>query len=162
VNQGFSIARFESEVASHPFGIVHVASHAEFSGDAAGSFLLAYDGRISLERLASVVGSTRFRAEQPLELLALSACETAAGDDRAALGLAGVALRAGARSALATLWAVNDEAAAKLVTGFYRALQDPALSRAAALQSAQLELLHSREWGHPALWAPFVLISSWL
>ena len=161
-NQGFSVARFESEVADHPFGIVHVASHAEFSGDAAGSFLLAYDGRISLERLASVVGSTRFRAEQPLELLALSACETAAGDDRAALGLAGVALRAGARSALATLWSVNDEAAAKLVTGFYRALGDPALSRAAALRSAQLELLRSREWGHPALWSPFVLISSWL
>ena len=162
VNEGFSVARFESEVAEHPFGIVHVASHAEFSGDAAGSFLLAYDGRISLERLSGVVGATRFRAEQPLELLALSACETAAGDDRAALGLAGVALRAGARSALATLWAVNDEAAAKLVTGFYRQLENPALSRAEALRNAQLELIATREWGHPALWAPFVLISSWL
>jgi CHAT domain-containing protein len=57
---------------------------------------------------------------------------------------------------------VNDEAAAKLVTAFYREFARPDLSRAAALQSAQLELLRSREYGHPALWAPFVLISSWL
>ena len=162
LNQQFAVARFVEEVEGHPFGIVHVASHAEFSDDPAGSFLLAYDGKISLERLASVVGSTRFRAEQPLELLALSACETAAGNDRAALGLAGIALRSGARSALATLWSVNDEAAAKLVTGFYRELANPELSRAEALQRAQLELLRTREWGHPALWAPFVLISSWL
>ena len=57
---------------------------------------------------------------------------------------------------------MNDEAAAKLVTGFYRELANPELSRAEALQHAQLELLRTREWGHPALWAPFVLISSWL
>jgi CHAT domain-containing protein len=162
LNEQFEVARFVEEVEEHPFGIVHVASHAEFSGDAQGSFLLAYDGKISLERLASVVGSTRFRADQPLELLALSACETAAGNDRAALGLAGIALRAGARSALATLWSVNDDAAAKLVTAFYRKLGNPELSRAEALREAQLELLRTREWGHPALWAPFVLISSWL
>ena len=162
LNEQFAVARFVEEVEGRPFGIVHVASHAEFSDDPQGSFLLAYDGKISLERLASVIGSTRFRAEQPLELLALSACETAAGNDRAALGLAGIALRAGARSALATLWSVNDEAAAKLVTSFYRELANPELSRAEALRNAQLELLRTREWGHPALWAPFVLISSWL
>jgi len=162
LNEQFAVSRFVEEVEERPFGIVHVASHAEFSGDPEGSFLLAFDGKISLERLASVVGSTRFRAEHPLELLALSACETAAGSDRAALGLAGIALRAGARSALATLWSVNDDAAAKLVTAFYRELGNPELSRAEALQQAQLELLRTREWRHPALWAAFVLISSWL
>jgi CHAT domain-containing protein len=162
MNRDFVVSRFVSLVEERPFGIVHVASHGEFSDDPEGSFLLAYDGKISLERLASVVGTTRFRSEQPLELLALSACETAAGNDRAALGLAGIALRSGARSALATLWSVNDEAAAKLVTAFYRELGRPELSRAQALQGAQLELLHTREWSHPALWSPFVLISSWL
>jgi CHAT domain-containing protein len=162
LNEQFAVSRFVEEVEERPFGIVHVASHAEFSGDPEGSFLLAFDGKISLERLASVVGSTRFRAEHPLELLALSACETAAGNDRAALGLAGIALRAGARSALATLWSVNDDAAVKLVTAFYRELGNPQLSRAEALQQAQLGLLRTRGWGHPALWAPFVLISSWL
>jgi CHAT domain-containing protein len=158
----FLVSRFVRLVEERPFGIVHVASHAEFSDDPDGSFLLAFDGKISLERLASVVGTTRFRSEQPLELLALSACETAAGNDRAALGLAGIALRSGARSALATLWPVNDEAAAKLVSAFYRELGRPELSRAQALQAAQLGLLRTREWSHPALWSPFVLISSWL
>ena len=162
LNQDFRVASFLGEVEERPFGIVHVASHAEFSDDPSASFLLAYDGKISMERLAGIIGTTRFRSEQPLELLALSACETAAGNDRAALGLAGVALRSGARSALATLWSVNDEAAAKLVTAFYRELGNHALSRAQALQAAQLELLRTREWSHPALWSPFVLISSWL
>ncbi len=76
--------------------------------------------------------------------------------------LAGIALRAGARSALATLWSVNDESSTRLVTGFYAELSDPAVSRAEALRRAQLALLEQRGLRHPAFWAPFVLISSWL
>ena len=94
--------------------------------------------------------------------MTLSACETAAGDERAALGLAGVALRAGARSAVGTLWSVDDEASADLITHFYRELGDPARSRAQALQRAQLALLKTRNYRHPAYWSPFLLISSWL
>jgi CHAT domain-containing protein len=106
LDEQFAVARFTSELGGRPFGIVHVASHGEFTADISQSFLLAWDGKIAMTELASLVGATRFRT-QPLELLTLSACETAAGDDRAALGLAGVAVRAGARSALATLWAVT-------------------------------------------------------
>jgi CHAT domain-containing protein len=162
VNAEFQVERFVDEVESRPFGIVHIASHAEFADDPSQSFLLAYDGKISMERLSEVVATTRFRAEQPLELLTLSACETAAGNDRAALGLAGIALRAGARSALATLWSVNDQAAAELVSAFYDRLGEPDRSRAQALQAAQLELLAQRSYRHPAYWSPFILISSWL
>lgn len=158
----FRIERFEAEIAARPFGIVHVASHGEFSGNASESFLLAWDGKLSMDRLAQVVATTRFRSEQPLELLTLSACQTAAGDERAGLGLAGVALRAGARSALATLWSVNDEASADLVIEFYAQLAHPELSRAEALQRAQLKLLATPDYRHPAYWAPFLLISSWL
>jgi CHAT domain-containing protein len=86
MNEGFAIERFESELANAPFGIVHIASHGEFGGDPSQSFLLAYDGRMSMDQLSRFIGATRFRAEQPLELLTLSACESAAGDDRAALG----------------------------------------------------------------------------
>jgi CHAT domain-containing protein len=103
----------------------------------------------------------RFR-ERGLELLALSACNTAAGDDRAALGLAGVALRAGARSALATLWPVNDEASAMLVSEFYTQIRDPTVSRAVALQRAQVKVLRTRGYEHPVYWAPYVLVGSWL
>jgi CHAT domain-containing protein len=162
LNDQFVVARFASEVEGRPFGIVHIASHGEFSEDPSQSFLLAYDGKLSMNRLAQLVGTTRFRQEQPLELLMLSACETAAGDERAALGLAGIALRAGARSALATLWSVNDQASANLVVAFYGGLSQGELSRAQALQRAQLELIGHRGYRHPAFWSPFVLISSWL
>jgi CHAT domain-containing protein len=161
MNADFVAARFQDEVSRQPFGIVHVASHGEFSADVSKSYLLTYDDRLSMEQLAEVVGTTRFR-EEGLELLTLSACETAAGDERAALGLAGVAISAGARSALATLWAVNDEASARLVSRFYHHLGDPTLNRAQALQRAQLEVLRNRFTRHPGYWAPYLLISSWL
>jgi CHAT domain-containing protein len=92
----------------------------------------------------------------------LSACETAAGDDRAALGLAGVAFRAGARSALATLWFISDESTALLVSDFYRNLRNSDLSKAEALRRAQRALIDSEEFQHPAYWAPFLLIGNWL
>ena len=158
---GTPIARFTNALNTQPFGIVHIASHGEFSADASQSFLLAWDGKISMGDLSALVGVTRFRT-QPLELLTLSACETAAGDERAALGLAGVAVRSGARSAVATLWAVNDEASAALLAEFYRALGDPALSRAQALQRAQLQVMQIHRWRHPGYWSPYLLISSWL
>lgn len=161
MNEDFLTTRFEKEVETQPFGIVHIASHAEFGGDPSESFLLAYDGRLPMNRLAHAVGTTRFRREQPLELLTLSACETAVGNERAALGLAGIALQAGARSALASLWSVNDAASTRLIGEFYAKLHQDA-SRAEALQHAQLALLEQRGHRHPAFWSSFVLISSWL
>jgi CHAT domain-containing protein len=103
----------------------------------------------------------RYR-DEPLELLTLSACDTAEGDDRAALGLAGVAVRAGARSALATLWEVDDAVAAELIMDFYRELQSSSASRAVALQRAQLKVLSDPRYGHPGYWSPFLMINSWL
>jgi CHAT domain-containing protein len=161
LNKQFVAEAFEYELKQQPFDIVHLASHGEFAANAEDSFLLTYDGRISMDRLAQLVGKTRFRS-RGLELLALSACESAAGDDRAALGLAGVALQAGARSALATLWAVNDEVSAQLMIDFYRRLADPSQSRVEALQQAQVKVLQQRAYRHPAYWAPYLLIGSWL
>jgi len=160
-NREFVTENFEAAISKSAFDIVHVASHAEFTADAKQSFLLTYDGRIPMDELGALVSTTRFR-ERGLELLTLSACETAAGDDRAALGLAGVALRAGARSALATLWSVNDEVAAELISNFYKGLGEQSLSRARALQSAQIKVLRTSAFRHPSYWAPFLLISNWL
>jgi CHAT domain-containing protein len=157
----FSADALEAALARRAFDIVHIASHGEFSTEAGRSFVLTHGGRLGMERLASIIGSTRFR-ERPVELLALSACQTAAGDERAALGLAGVAVHAGARSALATLWSVHDDSAASLVETFYAELRRPGVSRAAALQRAQLHLLRETPYRHPAYWAPFLLINSWL
>lgn len=161
MNEEFIAPAFEAALLEKPFGIVHVASHGEFRAEADESYLLTYDDRITMNELAGLVGATRYR-EEPLELLVLSACETAVGDDRAALGLAGVAVRAGARSAMATLWRVNDRAAGELVAEFYRQLVKPATSRAQALQRAQIKSLKTRRYRHPGYWAPFLMISNWM
>jgi CHAT domain-containing protein len=159
-DQDFRLGRVEQELRKEDFGIVHIASHGQFAGDVEESFILTFDDKLTLDRLGQFVGLLRFR-NTPLELLTLSACETAVGDDRAALGLAGVAIKAGARSALATLWRVQDEATALLVTEFYRQLQDPTVSRARALQRAQLQLLHNPRYQDPFFWSPFLLLNSW-
>ncbi len=114
-----------------------------------------------MTRLGDMVGVARFR-EKPLELLVLSACQTAAGDDRAALGLAGVAVHAGARSAIGTLWFISDESTLELVTDLYRHLGDPTLSKAQALRQAQLKLIAGDRFAHPVYWSPFLLISNGL
>ena len=161
LNKGFSSATLEKELQNKEFSIVHIASHGNFGSDVNNTFLLTYDDKLTMDKLSQYIGLFRFRSE-PLELLTLSACETAAGDERAALGLAGVTIRAGARSALATLWHVNDQASSSLVGEFYKHLSSPSVSRAIALKNAQLKLMSDRSYEHPAFWGPFLLINNWL
>lgn len=161
VDREFRVSSFEQRLRATPYSIVHIASHGEFQGDPKRSFLLAYDGRLSMDGLEGVMKLARFR-DDPVELLTLSACRTAAGDDRAALGIAGVAVKAGARSALATLWYVNDEASSRLVTDFYRQLRQPGASKAKALAAAQRAVIADERFRHPGYWAPFLLIGNWL
>jgi CHAT domain-containing protein/Tfp pilus assembly protein PilF len=161
VNQNFLISRIERELKDKQFTMMHIASHGRFENDIRKTFLLTFDGRLTMDQLEQFVGLFKFR-EDPLELLTLSACETAAGDDRAAMGLAGVAIKAGARSTLATLWHINDQASSELVSEFYRQLRDPSVSRAIALKRAQLKLLNDRSYQHPGYWSPFLLINNWL
>ena len=160
-DQAFLTSHLGQELKDQRFTIVHIASHGEFQAESNESFLVTFDGKISMDQLGQLVGLLRFR-DEPLELLTLSACDTAAGDDRAALGLAGVAVKAGARSAVGTLWRVSDQAAAELISEFYRQLKRPGVSRAAALQQAQLTTLSNPRYAHPFFWAPFLLINNWL
>jgi CHAT domain-containing protein/Tfp pilus assembly protein PilF len=161
LNQDFILPGVEKSLKDEHFTIVHIASHGQFERDVDKSFLLTFDDKLTMDRLNQYIGLLRFR-EDPLELLTLSACVTAAGDDRAALGLAGIAVKAGARSALGTLWHINDESSSLLVAEFYRQLRNPAISRAVALQRAQLKLLNDRQYQHPRYWSPFLLINNWL
>ena len=161
LNADFRRETLHRELSGEPFGLVHLATHAQFSGTAGGAFLQAWDGPIGINELAADIELFRFR-DAPLELLTLSACETAQGDDRAALGLSGIAIQSGARSAVGTLWSVNDPAAASLINAFYHAMLVGGESRAQALRGAQQELLAQRQYRHPVYWAPFILIGSWL
>ena len=160
LDEAFLRSDLRESLEDRNFGIVHIATHAQFSADSDDTFLLAWDGRLGLDELAEDVGLFRFR-DEPLELLTLSACETARGDDRAGLGLSGMAVKAGARSVLGSLWSVNDPAATALVETFYIRLM-AGDSRAQALRAAQLGLLADFRYRHPAYWAPFLLIGTWL
>ena len=161
VNRDFVVANLENRLKAERFTILHIASHGEFGGTPAQTFVLTFDDKLTMDRLDQYIGLFKYR-DDPLELLTLSACETAEGDDRAALGLAGVAVRAGARSAVATFWQVHDTVAAELLTYFYRQLQDQSVSRAVALQRAQLSILSNPRYTHPGYWSPFLMINSWL
>lgn len=160
LNSTFTRARFARDLKSGRYDVVHIASHGQFGNDPSRTFVLAYDGKLTMDDLESDIkyGSRR---DIPLEMLILSACETASGDDRAALGLAGVALKAGARSALATLWYINDKASGAMVAAFYKGLK-AGLSRAQALRAAQRALAADPRFAHPAYWAPYLLIGDWL
>jgi len=160
-NKAFTVSNFEQDLDKTPYSIVHVASHGKFEKDARNTFLLTYNGKLDMDTLEGFMASTTYR-EQPVELLTLSACQTAVGDDQAALGLGGVAVKAGARSALASLWYINDQASSLLITEFYKSLKEPGVSKAQALQQAQLVLLKDPRYHHPSYWAPFLLIGNWL
>ncbi len=162
LNQAFGLDAFRQQLLETPYSAIHLATHGQFTGDPETSFLLTYDDRLTMDRLQEVIGYGKFR-EQPLELLTLSACQTALGDEQAALGLAGVAVKAGARSAIATLWFVDDEATSRAMREFYQRLfGDEPLSKAKALQQIQTRLLSNPRFAHPAYWGPFLLIGNWL
>ena len=160
-NEDFTKEKLAAEIERISFPVLHLATHGQFSSDLAETFLLAWDERILVGDLDELLRSRRERSE-PIELMVLSACETAEGDDRAALGLAGMAIRSGARSTLATLWSVNDSSTAALMTEFYQELATADLTKAEALRRAQIKILQNPQYSHPYYWAAFVLIGNWL
>lgn len=157
----FLLSNIQNELTQKPYTIVHIASHGQFKSKASETFVLTFDKKLTMDKLEQFLGLSRFR-DKPVELLTLSACQTAAGDDRAALGLAGIAVKAGARSAVATLWFINDQAASDLVSEFYRQLKETSLSKAKALRNAQVHLIKNTAYQHPYFWSPFLLIGNWL
>lgn len=163
LNSDFTNQTLQTEIQEDSFPIVHLATHGQFSSQAEDTFLLTWDGNINVKELDLLLRSREQRQENnPIELLVLSACQTAAGDKRAVLGLAGVAVRSGARSTLATLWQVNDASTALMMVEFYRQLAKPGVTRAEALRNAQLSLLAQGKYRDPYYWAAFVLVGNWL
>ena len=162
LNQSFTQLNFSSKLQSLPYQIVHIATHGQFSSQAEDTFILAWDEKISVNELGSILRSQQLQTDRPIELLVLSACETAKGDNLATLGIAGVAVRAGARSTLASLWSVDDEATMKLMTYFYQELAKENVSKAEALRRAQIKTLQQEIYSHPYFWSAFTLVGNWL
>ncbi|MBD2194728.1 MULTISPECIES: CHAT domain-containing protein [Calothrix] len=162
LEQQFTSKALESKINSSNFNIVHIATHGEFSSRAEDTFILAADGPINVTQFDSILRSREGGKSSSMELLFLSACQTATGDNRAVLGLAGVAVRAGARSTIASLWDINDAATAKFVGLFYQELQHGNVSKAEALRLAQLKLLKDPQYKAPRFWSAYILIGNWL
>ncbi|MDY6938418.1 MAG: CHAT domain-containing protein [Cyanobacteriota bacterium] len=162
LNESFTREALQAQMEKSDFPIVHIATHGQFSSQADLTFILTWDGVINVKDLDTLLKRRSARSSQPIELLVFSACETADGDDRAALGLAGVAVRAGARSTMATLWQVNDRSSAALMEAFYQEITQPGATKAEALRRAQLSVLQDNRYRIPYFWAPYVLVGNWL
>ncbi len=161
-NDEFTSNILEEKINAQPFQVVHFATHGQFSSNPNETFILALDKRIKVAELDKLLKSRGQKLTEPISLLVLSACETAAGDNRAALGLAGVALSAGARSTLASLWQIGDDSTAFFIDEFYDELMTKRKTTAEALREAQLKLLKTSEYSRPMYWAPYVLVGNWL
>ena len=162
IDREFTSNSLQNQINNNSLPIVHLATHGQFSSQAAETFVLTWDDQLNVNRLNDLLRSSQVATTNSIELLVLSACETLTGDRRAALGLAGVAVRAGARSTLATLWSVNDEATALLMGQFYQALNNSTVTKAEALRRAQTALLNNPRFERPHFWASYVLVGNWL
>jgi len=160
LNEEFNRSGIQAALSKGSLHTMSFSTHAEIRSNPRESFILTHDGRISFDEFDRLIRASQY-GEDSIDLLVLSACDSAYGDERAALGLAGVAVKAGARSVLATLWAVNDASTAELIPEFFKARNIPELGKAKALQYAQKRILKDPRYNHPFYWAPFIMIGHW-
>ncbi|EDX75499.1 tetratricopeptide repeat domain protein [Coleofasciculus chthonoplastes PCC 7420] len=162
LNQAFTSTALENKINTLPVSVVHLATHGQFSSNPEDTFILTWDKRFNANTLSQLLKGRNQDNFPPIELLVLSACQTANGDQRAALGLAGLAVRSGTRSTIGTLWSVKDQSTAQAMIQLYNNLTQPDINRAEALRQAQLFLLRQNQYQHPYYWAPFILVGNWL
>ncbi|MFK8183079.1 MAG: CHAT domain-containing protein [Phormidesmis sp.] len=161
LNQNFTKEALAERLKDNAYPIVHIATHGQFGSTPEETYLLTWNGRINVQEVNEML-QTNLGGRESIELLMLSACETATSDPNAGLGLAGVAVKAGAKSTLGTLWAINDESTAHFVDIFYQQLTQPNVTRAEALRQTQITLLKDPQYQHPIYWSAYILLGSWL
>ncbi len=152
IDAEFTRDKFKQNIENNFFSTIHLSTHAQFSSDLEQTFVLAWDNPLNVKDLKFLVQN-----KNDLDLLVLSACQTAKGDRRSFLGIAGIAAQAGARGILASLWLVDAESTTQLMSEFYDGLKR-GLTKAEALQFAQLSLLKSDKYFHPYYWSGFILV----
>jgi CHAT domain-containing protein len=169
VDDNFIPTNFQNNLQKTTYPIVHIASHAQFGIIPEDTFIVAgknkvgKNEKITISQLESSLRNLNSKSDG-VELLALTACDTAVGDDRATLGLAGVALQVGVKSAIASLWNVEDKSISTLVKDFYTNYRNEGMSIAQALQKAQVKMIEDKAdvYDNPAYWAPMIVIGNWL
>ena len=161
LNDAFTQANIEEQFQQGNFSAIHWKTHGVFSSDPTATFLVAYQESINANELQSLIQTASRDGQEPLELLILSACETARGDSRAILGLAGLTVKTGARTAISSFWRADDRATTLLMTKFYQQLE-LGMGKAEALRQAQLYLLREEGYFAPHHWGTYVAIGNWL
>ncbi|MFP4124232.1 MAG: CHAT domain-containing protein, partial [Coleofasciculus sp.] len=185
LNENFTFQNLQEQINQNEFGIIHLATHAEFKpGNPSNSYIQLWNRKLRLDELKELGLSN-----SAVNLLVLSACRTALGNEDSELGFAGSALQAGVDSTLATLWYVSDEGALGITTEFYRQLSQVPI-KSEALRQAQLAMIRGEvsiangqlnygdksitlppemaeraraknlNFSHPYYWAPFTLIGN--
>ncbi|AFZ34754.1 filamentous hemagglutinin outer membrane protein [Stanieria cyanosphaera PCC 7437] len=191
LNEQFTVNNFKTQnLRARPFRIIHLGTHAEFlAGEFQDSYIQFYDQKLKLPQLREISDELGWNTTQsaPVELLVLSACQTAIGNEKAELGFAGLAVQAGVKSTLASLWYVSDLGTLALMSEFYDELSD-SLIKAEALRQTQLKMLKGQvvvdngklqlsngnslelpaefpkgnlSFSHPYFWSSFTLVGNW-
>ncbi|MEL6259913.1 MAG: CHAT domain-containing protein [Cyanobacteria bacterium J06626_6] len=139
LNENFTLENLRRQVATERYRTIHLATHAVFeAGDQDNSYIQLWDDRITLPEVKALG-----LAEAGIDLIILSACNTALGDRYSEYGFAGFAVNAGSQSALASLWPVSDEGTLGFMTQFYKQYAAGA-TRSEALRQAQLNMLNGQ------------------
>jgi CHAT domain-containing protein len=180
LNKDFTISNLQNQRQKGIYSILHLGTHAKFVSDTSQeSFIQFWNSRLSLSEIP------KLRFDSPaIDMLTLSACQTAVGNN---LGISGLAVESGARSVLASLWEVSDSGTAPLMISFYKAFPE-AVNKAQAMQQAQIQLLKGKvnirdgqitgitgfpniplptgsndiNLSHPFYWSSFILVGNWL
>lgn len=189
LNEQSTIDNFQALSSQDRFGIIHIATHAEFNpGAIHNSYIQFWNAQLRFDELRKLSQKLKWQQDPKVELMVLSACRTALGDKEAELGFAGLTIQTGVKTALGSLWYVSDEGSLALMTKFYEYLKTAPI-KSEALQQAQLAMIQGQvlledqqlqlndekllplspsvevrqniNLSHPYYWSAFTMIGNW-
>ena len=189
LNEELTTEKIASLSTQKHFGIIHLATHGDFqAGQISNSYIQLWDQKLNLDQLKELSQRLKWNKDPKVEMLVLSACRTALGNQQAELGFSGLAVQAGVKSVLGSLWYVSDQGSLALITKFYEQLKLTSL-RSESLRQAQIGMLKgevritdkylylspenrialspelanldSINLSHPYYWSAFTMIGNW-
>lgn len=160
LDQSFTKDNLTELFYSNNYSIIHFATHGYFGHSSKDTFLMTYNGQLTMNDLETLISRIMYRGNT-VDLLTLSACQTALGDAQAAFGIAGITLKAGVKTAVASLWSVDDRAACYVFTEFYRQIKQTEHTKAVIMQNICKMMIDHNDYYRPVFWAPFLVIGDW-
>ncbi|MCL1471324.1 CHAT domain-containing protein [Argonema antarcticum] len=189
LNEESTLEKLQSLTRQQHFEIIHIATHAEFrAGEVSKSYIQFWNSKLQLDQLQNFSRKLAWNKAPKVEMLVLSACRTALGNEQAELGFAGLAVQAGVKTAVGSLWYASDEGSLALMTEFYHKLRTAPI-KTEALRDAQLGMLKGQvrfqngqlvlsdnrrvslppelatsgniNLSHPYFWSGYTMIGNW-